>query len=152
MTALLTACAGFLLAVLWMDLIFDSQVLTQRDRSTSLPEPALASIAGYYRRATTTSRPMSVLILLVMLIMVSALIFRAATGGDPGWLVLTAAALGVTPIVLALVRTVPNAKRLGARVDGASEQSRLARAVFADHVVCFSLMLGFVALWLSEAA
>ena len=67
MAPLLTACSGFLLAVLWMDLIFDVQV--HRNKGAELPEPVLASIAAYYHRATTTSRPMSRLIVLVMLIL-----------------------------------------------------------------------------------
>ena len=29
-TSLLTACSGFLFAVLWMDLMFDAQVLVDR--------------------------------------------------------------------------------------------------------------------------
>src|SRR5262249_35867352 len=62
---ILTACGGFLLAVLWMDLLFDTQVL--RQRSGDLPEDVLASIAAYYRRVTTTSRPMGRLVALVML-------------------------------------------------------------------------------------
>ena len=49
-TPLLTACGGFLLAVLWMDLIFDAQVLGHRRSGGELPEPVLASIAGYYQR------------------------------------------------------------------------------------------------------
>lgn len=50
------AGSGFLIAVLWIDLIFDIQVLRHR-RSADVPEPVLASIAAYYHRATTTSRP-----------------------------------------------------------------------------------------------
>lgn len=50
MTPLLTSCGGFLFAILWMDLIFDVQVL--RYRAADLPEPVLASIAGF-----TTARP-----------------------------------------------------------------------------------------------
>ncbi|MBV8966429.1 MAG: hypothetical protein JO191_09670, partial [Mycobacteriaceae bacterium] len=55
----LTACAGFLLAVLWMDLIFDTQVVAHDRAAGELPESVLASIASYYHRATTSSRPMS---------------------------------------------------------------------------------------------
>src|SRR6185437_10944927 len=51
MTAFVTAPAGFLLAVLWFDLMFDVQVLRHRGRE-SLPEEVLASIGGYYRRVT----------------------------------------------------------------------------------------------------
>jgi len=39
------ACGGFLIAVLWMDLIFDSQVLRHR-AADELPGAVLASIAG----------------------------------------------------------------------------------------------------------
>jgi hypothetical protein len=151
-TLVLTACGGFLLAVIWMDLIFDSQVLAHRHSGEQLPEPVLASIAGYYHRATTTSRPMSRLIALVMAILLAALGFRAALGDDPGWLLAVAAALAGIPILLAMIRTVPNAVRLGKRADTTAIQTRLARSIFTDHVLCFVFIVGFLALWLAEAA
>ena len=52
MQRVLAACGGFLLAVLWFDLMFDVQVL-RHGSAAVLPEPVLASIAGYYRRVTT---------------------------------------------------------------------------------------------------
>jgi len=145
-TALLvTACGGFLLAVLWMDLIFDVQVLRHR-RRPELPESVLASIASYYHRATTTSRPMSYLIALVMVVLLGVLGFGAMWRHDPGWLVITSAILAAFPVLLALRRTVPNAVRLGTRVDGAAEQTRLARAIFRDHVVCLGCVVAFLVL------
>jgi hypothetical protein len=146
----LIGCSGFLVAVLWMDLMFDVQVLAHRGRST-LPEPVLASIGGYYHRATTTARPMSHLIALVMLIMLSALGFRAALGDDPAWWLVVAAILAAGPVLLALVRTVPNAVRLGRRTGTAEEQTRLARSVLVDHVVCLGCLSAFVAGWLIVA-
>jgi len=142
---LLTACSGFLLAVLWMDLIFDVQVL--RNRDADLSEPVLASIAAYYHRATTTSRPMSRLIVLVMLILLGALGFQAARGHDPGWLLVASAILAAVPMLLALTHTVPSAVRLGQRTDDAPEQSRLARSICRDHLVCAGSMLAFLFLW-----
>jgi hypothetical protein len=142
------ACAGFLLAVLWMDLIFDAQVRTAR--AGDLPEQVLASIAGYYHRATTTSRPMSRLIAGVMVILLTALIIRAVRGHDPPWLVVASAVLAGVPILLALIRTVPNAVRLGRRRDRAAEQSRLARSIYRDHLVCFGCVLAFLALRLMQ--
>jgi hypothetical protein len=56
-TPFVTAGAGFLLAVLWFDLMFDVQVL--RAAPGALPEPVLASIAGYYARVTTAARPIT---------------------------------------------------------------------------------------------
>lgn len=151
-TLLLAACGGFLLAVLWMDLIFDTQTLAHRRSAEQLPESVLASIAGYYHRATTSSRPMSALIALVMAILLAALAFRAVAGSDPGWLLVVAGTLAGVPILLALIRTVPNAVRLGKRADSPAVQTRLARSILADHVLCFALMLGFLGLWLTAAA
>jgi hypothetical protein len=144
------ACAGFLIAVLWMDLMFDSQVLRHRGADV-LPEPVLASICGYYRRATTTSRPMSYLIAVVMAILLGALAVRSLTGDDPLWLIATSVVLAGFPIALAMARTVRRAVRLGARTDDRAEQSRLARAVCVDHLACLACLSGFLAVWLTLA-
>jgi len=47
LTAFVSAGAGFLLAVLWFDLMFDVQALGRRDGE--LPESVVASTAAYYR-------------------------------------------------------------------------------------------------------
>ena len=142
------ACGGFLIAVLWMDLIFDSQVLRHR-AADELPEAVLASIAGYYRRATTTSRPMSYLIAMVMVVLLGALGFRAIRGDDPGWLLVLSAVLAGAPILLALTRTVPNAVALGTRTGTPAEQSRLARAICRDHLLCLTCMSAFLVVWIA---
>jgi hypothetical protein len=151
---LLTACSGFLLAILWMDLIFDVQVLghrKHRNKGADLPEPVLASVAAYYHRATTTSRPMSRLIAFVMLILFGALGFQATHGHDPGWLLVTSAILAGVPMVLALTHTVPHAVRLGKRTDGPPEQSRLAWSICRDHLICAGSMLAFLVLWVAHS-
>jgi hypothetical protein len=150
MASLLTACGGFLFAVLWMDLIFDVQLFGQRAAGEELPEPVLASIAGYYHRATTTSRPMSRLIALVMLILLGALGFQATREQEPAWLLVLSAGLAGIPTMLALIQTVPNAVRLGQRMDSPSEQTRLARSVCRDHLVCAVCVLAFVVLWVAH--
>jgi hypothetical protein len=149
-TWLISACSGFLLAVLWMDLIFDAQVLTHPDAGGDLPESVLASIAGYYRRAVTGSRPMSRLIAVVMVVLLGALGFRVARGHDPGWLVLVSAVLAGVPILLALTRTVPNAVRLGDRSGSLTDQTRLARSIWRDHLFCAACMLAFLVLWVAH--
>lgn len=147
----ITAGSGFLVAVLWMDLMFDVQVLAHRHEA-HLPEPVLASIAGYYRRATTTSRPMSHLIAAVMAVLVGALAVRALDGRDPPWLILVSVPLALGPILLALVRTVPNAVRLGRRAGSTADQTRRARAVCVDHLLCIGCLVVFLGCWLGYAA
>jgi hypothetical protein len=150
MASLLMACGGFLFAVLWMDLIFDVQVLPYRKVATELPEPVLASIAAYYHRATTTSQPMSRLIAAVMLTLLATLVVQAARGHDPGWLLVTSAPLVGIPTMLALTHTVPDAVRLGHRADSPSEQTRLARSVCRDHLLCATCILVFLVLWVAN--
>jgi hypothetical protein len=148
-TWLISACSGFLLAVLWMDLIFDAQVLGHRNGG-DLPESVLGSIAGYYRRAVTGSRPMSRLIAVVMVVLLAALGFRVARGHDPSWLVVVSAVLAGVPILLALTRTVPHAVRLGDRSGSLADQTRLARSIWRDHLFCAGCMLAFVVLWVAH--
>lgn len=148
MSAFVTAGGGFLLAVLWFDLMFDVQVLGQHDRE--LPEQRLSSIAAYYARVTTAARPMNRLIAVVMLATLAAIVVEIADGsGIPsaaGWISL---ALAVAPIGLVGARTVPNAVRLGTRSDPPERQSALARAIFAEDVFCFASIGALIALQLS---
>ena len=145
---ILTACAGFLLAVLWMDLMFDSQAGL---RGPVPDESALASISAYYHRATTTSQPMGALIAVVMGVLLVCLGIEAWRGEYPGWVVAASAVSAGGPILLAMLRTVSNAVRLGRRGDTVAEQSRLARAVYRDHLICLAGMATFLALWLIVA-
>jgi ER membrane protein SH3 len=134
MTAFVTAGAGFLLAVLWFDLMFDVQVLGHRD--ADVPEDTLASIAAYYSRVTTTARPMNRLVAGVMLATIASLVVQLARGDAPRWAAALSLALTATAITLAAVHTVPSAVRFGGRPDGVGRQGRLARSILREHLVC----------------
>ena len=146
MVTLLAACGGFLVAVVWMDLIFDVQVLRHARASGPLPEPMLASIAGYYRRATTDSRPMSRLITAAMAVAVLGSLYRLFAA--EGALALRVLSLGLclVPAAFALVRVVPNAVRLGQRHDDLATQSALAHSICRDHLLCLALIGAFTLL------
>ena len=88
------------------------------------------------------------LIAVVMVVLLGGLLAEALFGDSPGWLLGVAAVLAGGPVLLAMIRTVPNAVRLGRRTDTAAEQSRLARAIYRDHIVCALGMLAFLVLWL----
>lgn len=147
-SAFLAASGGFLLAVLWMDLMFDVQVLRHRRRGDELPEIVLASIAAYYRRVTTTARPMGHAVGAVMLALLIALVVQVAAGREPHWVGLASLPLAGGPILLAFARVLPNAIRLGARSDPLARQSALARSICRDHLLCFGGLLAFVVLQL----
>ncbi len=147
MNAFVAAGAGFLLAVLWFDLMFDVQAAGRA--GGEVPEPALASIAAYYARVTTAARPMNRLVAAVMLATLAAIVVQIATGSGPVWLGWLSLALALAAIGLAGVRTVPSAVRLGTRRDPPPVQSGLARDVLAQHVFCFASIAAVIVLQLA---
>jgi hypothetical protein len=140
MNAFIAAGAGFLLAVLWFDLMFDVQVSGHSE--PELPEEVLASIAAYYRRVTTAARPMNRLIATVMLATLVAIIIEITASHEPAWIGWVSLPLAITGIALAGARIVPAAVRLGTRRDDAARQSAAARAIFHEHVLCWVCIAG----------
>ncbi len=138
-------CAGFLLAVLWMDLMFDLQVRRAPPPPAPLPESILASIAAYYRRVTTEARPMNRLIGAAMVIMVIAVLVELVRGPASFWVAGASLLLAVFPTALAAARVFPNAVRLGSRVDPPERQSALARAICRDHLICLAAITTLIA-------
>jgi hypothetical protein len=127
--ACVAAGGGFMLAVLWLDLMFDVQL-----RHTDAVDEATRSIATYYRRVTTDAFPMNRLIALVMVATLACIAIQAARHDAARWVSIASALAAVPTIALAATRTVPNAVAVGAdatRVD-------LARMVLRDHVYCFT--------------
>ena len=146
---ILAASGGFLLAVLWMDLMFDVQVL--RHRGESLPEPVstrsprttaasprgLADGPPRWRRHGCGRRDQ---------------VASSGCGDEPRWAVLGVARCLVPPVVLAQTRIFPAAARLGARQGSPAEQTRLARSILRSHLLCLAAIAGFTALQLWLAA
>ena len=141
----LTAGAGFLLAVLWFDLMFDVQVRRLDDADGA---SRLDSIADYYRRVTIEAYPANRLVAGVMLVVMGGSLVQIVSGPLPRGRAFLALLFAVAPIGLAGGRVVPNAMRLGARRDPLDIQRRLARTIWRDHVFCFAAMLVFLLLQL----
>jgi hypothetical protein len=139
MPMVLAVCGGFLLGVLWMDLLFDVQVL-------GAPSAAdIASIATYYRRVTTEAYPLNRVIAGVMVIAVGGALYRVVAGRVPRARAAFVLLLAVVPTGLAMLRVVPNAVRLGAASDPPDVQAALAHAICIDHLICLVLMAAFAA-------
>lgn len=149
MRALACTGAGFLLAVLWFDLMFDIQVRGQK--TGNLAPAVLSSIAAYYARVTTAARPMNRLIPLIMVTTIGANVAELIRGDLPAWRAASALALTLAAIGTAAGRTVRNAVRLGGQTDGLTQQSRLARSILRDHVLCITALTGVLLLQLAPA-
>jgi hypothetical protein len=145
--ALVVGGAGFLLAVLWFDLMFDIQVL--RHRPDEIGEDVLASIGGYYRRVTTEARPMNRLVALAMVTTVAAVVVGLIRTDGSRWPWLLSLVLVTAAVVVAAVRTVPHAVRLGSGADPLSRQRWLARSICRDHLFCFGAIASVFAVQLA---
>ena len=143
MNAFVAAGAGFLLAVLWFDLMFDVQVLRGQ------PDAAVASISAYYRRVTTDARPMNMLVGAAMAGTLAAIVVQLAEGEAPAWVGWASLTLAGAAIALAGVHTFPAAVRLGARRDPPEAQVRLARSVCRDHLLCFPAIAAVIVIQLA---
>ena len=149
MPAFVLPGAGFLVAVLWFDLMFDVQ--TRKQPIGTLPPEILASISAYYRRVTTDASPMGRLVSVVMLLTIVAIAFEIARGEQPWWIAWLSLAATLSAVGLVMSRTIKNAVRLGAAADPPDISTRLARATYIDHVYCLAAMALVVALQLSAA-
>ncbi|MEO8456686.1 MAG: hypothetical protein ABI559_02630 [Chloroflexota bacterium] len=147
LSQIIPAGAGFLIAVLWFDLMFDVQVFRHR-AEPRVPDEALDSIAAYYRRVTTTASPMGRLVALVMLVVLVAVIVQAARGDVDVWVTVVSILAALTGFGLAGVRVVPRAQRLGAKGDPREVQSTMARSIFRDHLICIAAMVTLLAVQL----
>jgi hypothetical protein len=144
--AFVTAGAGFLFAVLWFDLMFDVQA--RRSRDPVLPEEVLASIAGYYRRVTRQARQMNKLVAVAMAGTLAAIVVRIAKGDDPAWVGWVSLVLAGAGIGLAAIHTFAAGARLGARRDPPEVQTRIARSILRDHLICLPLIAALLVIQL----
>jgi hypothetical protein len=145
-----TAGAGFLVAVLWFDLMFDVQTLAHR--RGELPTPVVDSIAGYYRRVTTGARPMNRLIAAVMLATLAAIVAQLVSSDTAPAVGVASLVLAAGPIGLAAAHTVPTAVRLGTQADPPTTQSRLARTICRDHLWCLAAIAALLGLQLAAGS
>jgi hypothetical protein len=140
----LAATGGFLLAILWMDLMFDAQYFT------AAPDAALTSIAAYYRRVTLDAGWMTWLIATVMLVTIVGVVLQARGSRASRVRRVLTPALAVVPIALALVVVFPAARELATTSDGGHRLS-LARLIAWSHIVCFASIAAFITLQLTTS-
>jgi hypothetical protein len=135
------AC-GFLLAVLWMDLKFDLLLLPHLRAGEPAPQETLDSIAAYYRRALAAERNTFMLIVTMMTIGLAACIWQGLRAAAvPRWMRAASGVLYAPPVLLAVLRIVPVARRLGAQETDIETQRAMAREVCLSHAYCFVSML-----------
>jgi hypothetical protein len=72
-------------------------------------------------------------------------------GDSPRWVGWASLVLAGSPITLAGLRTFPAAIRLAGRTDSADVQSRLARSILRDHLLCTGATVSLLTVQLAFA-
>lgn len=148
MLFLLFISIGYLLAVLWIDLIFDFPAVPYRNKPGVLPEEVLVLMTGFYRRIA--GRPF--LIFIIMLVGLAALLDELVRGLVPAWVAGVSLFLFLAPTVNAILRVMPTARRFGSRVDSLEKQTELAHGFMFMHgssfvMISLLLVVQLFALW-----
>jgi len=94
---------------------------------------------------------MSRLVVLAMLTTIGAEIALLFGDDLANWRAAIALVLTLVAVSLAGAHTVPAAVRLGAQRDDAATQTRLARGILRDHVVCITAITATLVLLLLPA-
>ena len=141
-------CLGFCVAILYLDLVFDSSAVPYRKSGAALPAAVLGPITTYYRYVTRNPW----LLIYVMTVAITCIVVELVFGLVPRWV--GYASLGVFGLiaVLAVARVIPGAQRLASGEETAEGQSRLAHSLFPHHILFLVLILTLVLLLSSTAA
>lgn len=134
---ILCACVGFIVAVMWVDLIFDALVLPHHNSREPLPEEVLATMSSFFKRITY--KPFLIFVILVVMLVV--IIQQIISGSVPGWAAWASLVLILVSVGFAVARVIPTARRLGSRADTLEKQSELARSLLPMHAFVLIAML-----------
>jgi hypothetical protein len=145
MQRLIMLSAGFLLAVLWFDLMFDVQVVPYLELGM-VAEGVLDSISTYYRRVTTDAAPMPFLVGGIMLVAGAAVIVNLIRGRGALWNRSATAVLMLLPVIAARIKVLPDARLLGEGLGDQAARSALALDIFWLHAGALVVVLAAVVL------
>ncbi len=135
----LSLCIGFMLAVLYIDLMFDLMALPHRRTAGVLPAHVLDSIAHYYGRITQNPYVLMFVMLTATCCLIAEIVYDLA----PRWAAYSSLFLMAVSAVVAAGKVIPMAQRLSAGKDSAEERTRMIHAMLPFHLV---LLVDIVAL------
>ena len=130
-------CVGFMLAILYIDLMFDVMAVPYRRSGAALPKDVLEPITHYYRRVTQNPY----VLMFVMMTTTISLVVQIVYGLTPRWAAYSSlAAMGLV-MVGGIVKVIPTARRLASGREPPEVQTRLIHGAFTAHVLLLVCIL-----------
>ncbi len=139
-------CIGFMIAVLYMDLVFDISALPHRRDKGPLPPEILDPITIYYRYITRNPY----LLMFVMLTTLVSIIVQIVYATVPRWTGYTALFCILFAMVGGTAKVIPTAQRLATGKDTVEERSRMIHSMFPFHILLLISILALAAVEFSS--
>jgi hypothetical protein len=130
-------CIGFMIAVLYIDLVFDMSALPHRRTGAPLPADVLDPIATYYRYITRNPY----LLTFVMLTTTVCIVVEIVYGLVPRWAGYLSLFLMGLSMSAAVLKVIPAAQRLAAGKDTVEQQTHLVHGILPYHLVLLASIL-----------
>ncbi len=135
-------CIGFMIAILYIDLMFDVSAVPYRRTNAPLPGHVMDMVASYYRNITRNPYLLMFVMLTATLCIVAEIVYNLV----PRWVGYSSLGFMGIGMVGGVVKVIPTAQRLAAGKDPEDTRTRLVHSMFPSHVVLLIsiLMLALV--------
>jgi hypothetical protein len=124
-------CLGFMMAVLYIDLMFDVSAAPYRNTKRALPKEILDPVTHYYGRITQNPYVLMFVMLTTTLCIGAEIIY----GPTPKWAAYASLALMGLSMVTGTLKVIPTAQRLGSGQDSEDERTRMIHGMLPFHLV-----------------
>ena len=124
-------CIGFMLAVLYVDLMFDVSAVPYRRTNAPLPGGVVESIASYYRRITQNPYVLMFVMLTATVCIVTEIVYDLV----PRWVGYSSLVFMGTAMLAGVGRVIPAAQRLASGKDAEDMRTRLVHSLLPGHLV-----------------
>ena len=141
-------CIGFMMAVLYIDLMFDVSAAPYRRTKGALPRDVLDPITHYYGRITQNPYVLMFVMLTATLCIGAEIVYGLA----PTWVGYSSLFLMGLSMVTGTLKVIPTAQRLGAGTDSEEVRTRMVHSMLPFHLVLLINILLLAAIQFSAAA
>lgn len=141
-------CLGFMMAVLYIDLMFDVSAAPYRKSNAPLPKAVLDPITHYYGRITQNPYVLMFVMLTAALCIGSEILYSLV----PRWASYSSLFLMGLSMMTGTVKVIPTAQRLGAGTDSEEVRTRMIHSMLPFHVILLINILLLTAIQLRVAS
>jgi len=140
-------CIGFMLSVLYIDLMFDVTAVPYRRTGAALPKEVLVPITHYYGRITQNPY----VLMFVMLTTTASLVAQIVYDLVPRWAAYSSLVLMGLAMLAGSLKVIPAAQRLSSGKDPEDVQTRLIHSMLPGHIFLLVSILVLAAIQLSTS-